>query len=148
MEELEPTTWTDDRVDELRRLWVEEALASAEIARRMGISRGTVMGKVNRLGLLRHSAVPPLQEASAAVAGAQEPASPGTTAAALDGTENHVSGWSGKHPTIFELKAGQCHFPLGGKNEPAEYFCGKPAMGSKPYCRECCQRAYVPSRAR
>ncbi len=52
------TTWTEERLAELRRLWVEETLSSSEIAQRMGISRGTVMGKINRLGLLRHRGSP------------------------------------------------------------------------------------------
>jgi hypothetical protein len=42
--------WTEERLAELRRLWVEETLSSSEIAQRMGISRSTVMGKINRLG--------------------------------------------------------------------------------------------------
>ena len=52
MERDAATPWTDERLEELRRLWVEETLSSSEIAERMGISRGTVMGKINRLGLL------------------------------------------------------------------------------------------------
>ena len=49
--------WAEDRLEELKRLWVEEALTSSQIAERMGITRGTVLGKINRLGLLRHLAV-------------------------------------------------------------------------------------------
>lgn len=48
------SSWTEARLAELRQLWVEETLSSSEIAQRMGISRSTVMGKINRLGLLRH----------------------------------------------------------------------------------------------
>ncbi len=36
--------WTEERLTELRRLWVEEILSSSEIAQRMEISRGAVMG--------------------------------------------------------------------------------------------------------
>jgi hypothetical protein len=50
---------------------------------------------------------------------------------------------AGEHPTIFELRTGQCRFPIGGPAEPARFFCGKPAVLPKPYCRECCGRAYV-----
>jgi GcrA cell cycle regulator len=148
VENAAPWVWTDDRLEELRRLWVEEALASNEVARRMGISRGTVMGKVNRLGLLRHRAELSLAQPSEAAETSQEPARPLTapSAAAFNRLESHVSSCSGKHPTIFELRAGQCRFPLGGKNEPAEFFCAKPAAWPKPYCRECCQLAYVPTR--
>ncbi len=150
VENAVPWVWTDDRLEELKRLWVEEALASNEVAQRMGISRGTVMGKVNRLGLLRHRAVPALAQPSEAAETSQESASLLTAAsdASFPDMGEHVSSGRGKHPTIFQLRAGQCRFPLGGKNEPAEFFCGKPAAGPKPYCPECCLLAYVPTRLR
>jgi hypothetical protein len=53
-----------------------------------------------------------------------------------------------KSPTLFKLRAGQCRWPLGERTEPAQFFCGQPTMATKPYCRECCERAYVPARAR
>ena len=49
------------------------------------------------------------------------------------------------HPTLLKLRSGQCRFPIGAPTEPARFFCGKPADAPKPYCRECCQRAYVVS---
>jgi hypothetical protein len=52
------------------------------------------------------------------------------------------------HPTLLELRSGQCRFPIGDRLEPARFFCGSPALTPKPYCRECCQRAYVVSSRR
>lgn len=52
------------------------------------------------------------------------------------------------YPTLFELRSGQCRFPIGGPAEPARFFCGAPTQPGKPYCRECCQRAYVVMRPR
>ena len=68
-----------------------------------------------------------------------------------DGTEGESESESRAapgHPTIFELRSGQCRFPLGAPMEPPRFFCGKPAVLPRPYCRECCERAYVvlPSR--
>ncbi len=48
-----------------------------------------------------------------------------------------------QHPTLFELRAGQCRFPVGGPVEPARFFCGEPALPGRPYCQTCCERAYV-----
>ncbi len=143
MERDAATPWTDERLEELRRLWVEETLSSSEIARRMGISRGTVMGKINRLGLLRRGGASSLSTL-------QELVPPPTTpsAANLEVMETHASSRIDSHPTIFELRAGQCRFPLGGMREPAVFFCGKPAQLPKPYCRECCQRAYTTTKPR
>ena len=103
------TTWTEERLAELRRLWVEETLSSSEIAWRMGISRGTVMGKINRLGLLRHRGAPfpPML---------QEPApAPATPSAADCGVmETHASSCIGSHPSISELRAGRFTPSLSG----------------------------------
>ena len=53
-----------------------------------------------------------------------------------------------KHPTLFQLRSGQCRFPVGGLKEPAQFFCGQPALAPRPYCRECCERAYVVAKKR
>lgn len=44
--------WNDQRVEELKKLWREDALSAAEIANRLGAtSRNAVIGKARRLGL-------------------------------------------------------------------------------------------------
>ena len=134
--------WTEERLAELRRLWVEETLSSSEIAQRMGISRSTVMGKINRLGLLRHRAPFNLPQFSGP---AEQPEAQALPPAAPSGAEQAAvqDQRIGQHPTIFELRAKHCRFPLGGFRDPAVMFCGKPAELPKPYCRECCGRAYT-----
>ncbi len=141
------STWTEERLAELRRLWVEETLTSSEIAQRMGISRGTVMGKINRLGLLRRHGTPPLQALSSDEEEAQEQETPPSAFSAAERRAVQDQR-SGEHPTIFELRTGHCRFPLGGFREPAVFFCGKPAELPMPYCRECCRRAYVSGQPR
>jgi GcrA cell cycle regulator len=42
--------WTDDRIRKLRQLW-SEGHSTAEIGRRMGISKNAVVGKAHRLDL-------------------------------------------------------------------------------------------------
>ncbi len=42
--------WTAERIEELTRHW-ESGLPTAEIGRRMGITKNAVVGKVHRLGL-------------------------------------------------------------------------------------------------
>ncbi len=151
--------WTDDRLEELKRLWVEEALTSSQIAERMGISRGTVLGKINRLGLLRHlagsvsskspvDAEKPQAPRKPVLSQAPPPLPTAPSVADCVVIESHASSRIGNHPTIFELRGGQCRFPLGGSREPAVFFCGKPAAAPRPYCRECCQRAYTAMKSR
>ena len=42
--------WTDEMVEELKRLWAE-GITTGEIGRRLNISKNSIVGKVHRLGL-------------------------------------------------------------------------------------------------
>lgn len=48
--QIEPT-WTSERIDQLKLLW-EEGVTTAEIGRRIGVSKNAVVGKVHRIGLM------------------------------------------------------------------------------------------------
>ena len=41
-----------------------------------------------------------------------------------------------------ELRKGRCKFPLGGFDDPPEWFCGKPSSVGQVYCQKCQQKAY------
>ncbi len=43
-------TWTLERIEALTRLW-EEGITTAEIGRRIGVTKNAVIGKVHRIGL-------------------------------------------------------------------------------------------------
>ena len=47
---VEPT-WTPERIEILVRLW-EEGVTTAEIGRRIGVTKNAVIGKVHRIGLV------------------------------------------------------------------------------------------------
>jgi GcrA cell cycle regulator len=50
-EPVEPVeTWTPERIEMLTRLW-EEGITTAEIGRRIGVTKNAVIGKVHRIGL-------------------------------------------------------------------------------------------------
>jgi GcrA cell cycle regulator len=44
-------TWTPERIADLTRLW-EEGITTAEIGRRIGVTKNAVIGKVHRIGLV------------------------------------------------------------------------------------------------
>jgi GcrA cell cycle regulator len=44
-------TWTPERIDQLTLLW-DEGVTTAEIGRRIGVTKNAVIGKVHRLGLV------------------------------------------------------------------------------------------------
>src|ERR1700730_15845887 len=44
-------TWTPERIEQLSVLW-DEGITTAEIGRRIGVTKNAVIGKVHRLGLV------------------------------------------------------------------------------------------------
>ena len=54
-------TWTDERVELLKKLWAD-GLSASQIAGELGgITRNAVIGKVHRLGLSGRAKAPPLR---------------------------------------------------------------------------------------
>jgi GcrA cell cycle regulator len=52
-------TWSDDRVEQLKKLW-EGGLSASQIAAELGnVTRNAVIGKVHRLGLSGRAKTPP-----------------------------------------------------------------------------------------
>lgn len=43
--------WTTEEIKTLCKLWADDTLSAAEIGRRMGRSKGSIVGKVDRLDL-------------------------------------------------------------------------------------------------
>ena len=62
----EIVTWTDDRIDQLRKLW-DQGLSASAIGRQLGVSKNAVVGKAHRLKLparpspIRKGARPPVR---------------------------------------------------------------------------------------
>jgi GcrA cell cycle regulator len=84
-------SWTDERVETLKKMWAEGQSAS-QIAKELGgVTRNAVIGKVHRLGLSNRTGGP--------VAGPGGSASPGSGAAAGTGLPTAEDGvWSALDP--------------------------------------------------
>lgn len=90
--------WTDQMVEDLRKMW-KEGLTTGEIGKRLGVSKNSIVGKVHRLGLSgRPSPIKKKNDAAAAPAEKKSPApkpkpekkaAEKTTAAPQPKTENH-----------------------------------------------------------
>ena len=69
-------SWTDDRVETLKKMWTDGQSAS-QIAKELGgVTRNAVIGKVHRLGLSNRAGA----AATPAPAAAPEPAEPAAAA--------------------------------------------------------------------
>jgi GcrA cell cycle regulator len=161
--------WSDDMIARLRGLW-DEGHSTAEIGRRMGVSKNAIIGKAHRLALPgRPSPIRPDR-------------APGTASRRRRSAPRRVSG-----PTLPALAALQtplpapllppsgapveerrpppsrpafaafarvggrqlpCCWPIGEPGTPSFRFCDDVAVPGKPYCEAHAQLAYVRVRDR
>jgi GcrA cell cycle regulator len=165
----ELATWTEDRVELLKKLW-NDGLSASQIAGELGgVTRNAVIGKVHRLGLSGRAKSP---STSGAAARTRKPAAPrapggfnsapvvrGNTALApqqrsqpearpepraelLD--PNVVVPFS-ERVTIMELKENMCRWPMGDPTQAEFRFCGLKTNSGVPYCAYHCRIAYQPA---
>lgn len=154
--------WTAEAIERLKALWAE-GHSTAEIGRRMGISKNAVVGKAHRLNLsarpspIRRDATPrpapvpraprplpapaPMQRlAPAPVPRPMPAAAPQPVAAAPV-----VRSFPAARP---RLGARTCCWPIGEPGTSGFRFCGAEPMAGKPYCMEHAALAYVKPRDR
>ncbi len=110
-------TWTAERVSELRKLWATGA-STAEIGRRLGVSKNAVVGKAHRSGLAPRPS--PIRRL---------PASPPPA----------------RPVRLAPIGKAVCNWPFGDPQDDDFHFCGAEAEPGKPYCLEHCNRAYTRS---
>ncbi len=142
--------WSEDVITKLRVLWFE-GHSTAEIGRRLNISKNAVVGKAHRLNLpprpspirrgaegsnspprqplrrLQGPTLPPLAASIGAPAPALRPimSSPKQT-----------------------LRATPCCWPIGEPGKPSFHFCNVDSLPGKPYCDDHAAIAYVRVRDR
>src|SRR6202047_746290 len=153
-------TWSDDRVEQLKKLW-EAGLSASQIAAELGnVTRNAVIGKVHRLGLSGRakspsSSAPRQRKARPAqhMMRVSRPVSRGNTALAhafeveLEpdpiAYDNVVP--MSQRLSLLELNEATCHWPVGDPSSP-EFFCaGGKALASLPYCAHHSRIAYQPT---
>src|SRR5271166_3102883 len=153
-------SWTDERVELLKKLWSDGLSASQIAAELGGITRNAVIGKVHRLGLSGRAKAP---SSTAPRQRKQRP--PGhafrTMRATMRGNaalaqalpsyepepepepvENIIP--IGQRCTILELTDAKCHWPIGDPAQADFFFCGGKSVGTLPYCGYHARVAYQP----
>ena len=164
-------SWTDERVELLRKLWLD-GLSASQIAGELadGITRNAVIGKVHRLGLSGRAKAPsapaarpraqkPIRSSAPSAPRSHAPVMRGNLAyalspaitpqpvirAQLDSVVIPIS----QRVTIMELRESMCRWPLGDPSSPDFRYCGSDApVGCGPYCSHHANIAYQPSQER
>lgn len=135
--------WTDARVETLVALW-KEGLSAREVARRLGVSRNAVIGKIHRLGLSGGRR----RAGAARPAGAVRPRGPrrARSAPALRRAGPAPAEADPDLPgqaDLLSLSPGDCRWPVGDPRAAGFAFCGRPAAQG-PYCPAHAARAVRP----
>ena len=122
-------SWTDERVEELKRLWNEGHAATQIAARLGGTPRTAVIGKVHRLGLTGRA-----QPSKPRRTRIEKAASGTAKLRALSVTPRLSEPGDSLNVTVLGIEANQCRWPIGDPASPDFHFCGQPTRPGKPYC--------------
>ena len=112
--------WTDDKIKKLKKMWLL-GKTTAEIAKSLGMSKNSIIGKVHRLNL---TARPSPIKKEKIVKKKAPPKKVGIV-------------------RLMDLKINTCRWPIGDPKDEDFHFCGEQTVTGKPYCLQHCQEAYL-----
>jgi len=156
-------SWTDERVETLKKLW-QEGHSASQIAKQLGgVTRNAVIGKVHRLGLSGRAApsqptrplykpARPSRPATSASSHAERPAVQPSARRAEPVIARPVISQpivpyieEPGTATVLTLGAKMCKWPIGDPSSDSFSFCGRRSDEGTPYCVEHARVAYQPS---
>ena len=138
-------SWTDERVDKLKKLWAE-GLSASQIARALGdVTRNAVIGKVHRLGLSGRATTTRVDRPRTVAV--RRPPRPRLIVPQAE-TVEEAKLPTGEFATVMTVKEGMCKWPIGDPSSDEFHFCGNPTSGGLPYCAAHARMAYQPSQSR
>jgi GcrA cell cycle regulator len=154
-------SWTDERVETLKKLW-SEGLSASQIANRLGsVTRNAVIGKVHRLGLSGRATTVRTRSSNRPRSRGQQPRRPrprfGPGAGPFSGLWRPQGGTTEYTPPVEELviplaerksiltlQDGHCRWPIGDPQHADFHFCGKDKITGLPYCEFHARKAFQP----
>ncbi len=142
--------WTDEMVEKLTSMWLGGATTN-EIAKELGLSKNSVVGKVHRLNLSARPSPIKKKEEKKVTKKTQtilkkdiEPKEKNVSTSAVQKTsEKQNSSESKKCLRLNELDNHSCRWPIGDPKDENFCFCGKKVRTGQTYCDEHAAIAYV-----
>ena len=159
-------SWTDERIEVLRKLWAEGMSASQIASSLGGVTRNAVIGKIHRLGLSGRVKAPQARPgrsrgataaAPVAMAAPKPAAAPRVMAAGALAVKvvEEPEMETAPEPaqvvplsagiTMMDLSASSCRWPVGDPSAANFRYCGARAAPGDTYCRAHSEQAF-PSR--
>ena len=151
--------WTEERVECLKKLWLD-GISASQIAKQLGgVTRNAVIGKVHRLGLSGRAtpsqparpvfkAPRPARPVSAAPMLPRRVAAPAPIAAPVSEAPLPALVEERGSATVLTLGSHMCKWPIGDPSTDDFSFCGKRAGNEGPYCVEHARVAYQPHQSK
>jgi GcrA cell cycle regulator len=157
-------TWTDERIEQLRKLW-DQGLSASAIGKQLGVSKNAVVGKAHRLKLparpspIRKGTRPPVRRMAVLpkpLAAPHPRANPPNLDRPLERLAERPAPERAPVPAP-RASAGpvgptrraaargikSCLWPIGDPGASDFHFCNAEVVPGKSYCAEHCARAYI-----
>ena len=156
--------WNEEAINRLRALWAE-GHSTAEIGRRMNVSKNAVVGKAHRLNLAsrpspirRDGEKSPRRRQPRRASGSTLPALAASLPPlpVLDLPRIQERIFAERTPPVLRAvpasrpgaRVTPCCWPIGEPGTRSFHFCDADSLGGKPYCEEHAALAYVKVRDR
>jgi GcrA cell cycle regulator len=139
-------SWTDERVELLKKLWTDGLSASQIAAELGGVTRNAVIGKVHRLGLSgrgqptssikrqRRTHPSGVRRVRQMISVGNLALKPDAMAEAEYQPRRNVVVPIPLKLSIFQLTEKTCKWPLGDPGQEDFHFCGHDSLENIPYC--------------
>ncbi|GAC1342903.1 MAG: GcrA family cell cycle regulator [Acetobacteraceae bacterium] len=147
--------WNEETIARIRALWAE-GHSTAEIGRRMGITKNAVVGKAHRLNLPARPS--PIRRVPGDKPSARRSLPKRVTGPTLPALNSAPRPVPTTRPVVMLRpvpvqprpvgRISSCCWPLGEPGTKEFHFCGDPTMPAKPYCDQHAALAYVKVRDR
>ena len=140
--------WTNEMISQLKQMW-KKGLTTNEIAKELGVSKNSIVGKVHRLNLTARPSPIKKREGDESAVVTQGPLKlemndeTQTPKPTITINTIEVKAHQNTCLKLSELDSHTCRWPIGDPKDDNFCFCGKRVKAGQTYCDEHSAIAYV-----